>query len=189
MVASVALSGASDASKVARLRLEGRGVLGCRLLECAGDGGGHGGHTGDVVPEVRVGVAPCDVEHGRRVHDSRAAPVRTEERAHPGVVSGAVLDHDLCLGQGGGVAASVSKRWGSALGFVMSDVTGDVSPADLAGDVAPEVLGRHDVHDIGRAGRGAGAAGQAESGEGDGGGSQRQGDTLGSHNRNGNHFG
>ena len=150
MVARVAVSGAREASKVARSGPEAPGILRRRLLQRSSDGGGHGGHAGDVVPEVRVGVAPGHVEHLRRVDDTRASPVSAEERAHPGVVAGAVLNHDLRRGERGGVGRIGLEEVGVGVGVRDERRDLDVPPAELAGDVAPEVLGRHDVHDVRR---------------------------------------
>ena len=97
----------------------GRGGLG----QGGGNGGGDLWHLGDVVPEVRVGVAARQVEHGGRRDHGAVPAVGAEQGAHEGVVARTVLDDHLGLGQVGRVCASVSKRWGSALGFVMREVT------------------------------------------------------------------
>ncbi len=89
----------------------------------------------------------------------------------PGVVAGAVLDHDLGLGQRGGVGGVRLEEVGVGIGAGDERGDLDIAPADLAGDVAPEVLRCHCVHDAGRAGAGIGgaAARQAEGGRGQGG--------------------
>ena len=67
---------------------------------------GDGWDPRDVVPEVGVGVAAPDVEHRCGDDDPRVPAVGAEERPHPGVVAGAVLDDDLGLGQRGGVGGA-----------------------------------------------------------------------------------
>ena len=193
MVASVASSGARDRVEGGEVGLEGRARPAAPPSQRGGDGGGHGGHAGDVVPEVWVGIAAGDVEHLRRVDDAWVPAVRAEERAHPGVVAGTVLDHDLRLGQRGGVCGVRLEEVGVGIGARDERGDLDVAPAELAGDVAPEVLGCHDVHDadvpvgVRRAAHAparprvaAARAAPARAG--------RSG-LAGSHNGNGNHFG
>ncbi len=167
-----------------------------RLDQRGGDGGGHGGHPRDVVPEVGVGVAAGDVEHRGGDHDPRVPGIGAEERLHPGVVAGAVLDDDLGLGQRRGVGGARLEEVGIGVGVGDQRGHADVAPAELAGDVAPEVLGRHHVDDRRCRGRrrcardGTRAARQAGQGQAQGAG---QGDETGAtedlHNHNGNHFG
>ena len=87
-----------------------------------------------------------------------------EQLLHPGIVVDAVDDHDLGVGERlGGLRARLEQmrvlvRIGEDAGH------GDIVAADLAGDVAIEILGGDDLHRIGERRRAA----SAQSGEGGG---------------------
>jgi hypothetical protein len=138
-------------------------------------------------------VAPADVEHRRGVHEAGVAAVGAEKRAHPTVVTGAVLDDDLCLRQVRRVLRVGREEVGVGAGI--RDQRGDlgVVSSDLGRDVAPEVLCRHDPDRRGprtrRGGRSHDDEGQADGESQKGGAGPAAKDVHRSHNHNGNHFG
>ena len=138
--------------------VEQGGIGGVDLLQALRDADGDPVDVGGRVPEVRV-VAVLLAQQVRDVqHLPPGVWAGVQQLGRPGVVAGAVDDHEAGPSDQPRVARSrVIVVW---VGGGIGDHAGDVRAlsAQLGRDAAPEVLGRDDLHPGGRAGRASSAA-------------------------------
>ena len=121
------------------------GIGGIALRQIGGERLGDRRQRRRVVPEMRIVARLLADQVGG--NDGRAVRLGRcrEQLVHPRIVVGAVVDDDLGIGDGARRRRAGLEEMRIVVGIGKDAGDGDMAAADLAGEVAIEILGRHDV--------------------------------------------